>query len=366
MTEPRVLHLDSEHYWRGGQQQAIYLHEGLLRRNIYSEFACKNNSEISKYLSSKNLRSYEFNFSNEFDIVTAYNIALFCSENGVNIIHCHSAHAHSIGLISKYIFNKPLLVSSRRVDFHIQNNKLSRFKYNTDKLSKIICISEAIKKVLIDDGLNDSSLITIHSGIDLNKFDNSSMEIPFEEHNINSDDIVIGTIAAIADHKDYPNLVLAAKKVVEIMPNTKFVALGDGPDREKIEKLISDNQLESKFILAGFKSNVGDYLKMFDIFVLASKTEGLGTSILDAMSVGLPIVASDTGGIPEAVINDYNGYLTQPGDSGLLAKAIIKLINDKNIMDKFGKNSLLKVKEFDINTTIEKNIKLYHEILVQN
>lgn len=360
----KTLHIDTERGWRGGQQQAIYLFESMVKSGFETMFVCRPNSKLTKYLKAKKLPFFELKMSTEFDIVSAYKIAKFCRKNNYNILHLHSGHAQSIGILAKFFYRKLKTISSRRVDFGIKQNFFSKFKYKTKLLDKIVCISGAIKNVLLNDGIDENKLTIIHSGINIKKFDSV---IPLENFkqslNIPKENIVIGTISALVGHKDYPNLLNAAKIVLEKKSNITFCAVGDGKNEKEIKELYKKLKLGENFIFTGYRNDVGQFLKMFDIFVMASKKEGLGTSILDAQAVGLPIVATKTGGIPEIVKNNVNGLLVEPQNFLSLANAIIELIEDKEKRLKLGKTALETVRNFDINITVEKNIGLYKKIL---
>ncbi len=361
-----ILHLDSEASWRGGQQQASYLHSGLIRNGINSYFLCKKGSELSKYFENHKIQYATLPFSSEFDLASSFKIASFARQHNIDVIHCHDSHSHSLGLISKFFYQKPALISTRRVLFNIQKNYLSKKKYSSDKLDRIVCVSNAIKNVMICDGIDESKLTVINDGIDLSKFNNSSSEKLIAEYKIISNSTVIGTIAAFTKEKDYPNLLSAAKMVIASSPRCVFIALGDGDDLEKMQGLAVQYGISENFIFTGFKSNVGDYLKLFDIFVLNSKSEGLGSSILDAMAVGLPIVATNVGGIPEIVEDKFNGLLVESENPESLAKAINNLVNDKYYRQQLGENSLIKVLDFDIDIIVNKYIDLYNSLQKQN
>jgi glycosyltransferase involved in cell wall biosynthesis len=142
-----------------------------------------------------------------------------------------------------------------------------------------------------------------------------------------------------------------------------FIALGNGSLKEEMKSKIENLGLSENLKLVGFKSEIGDYLKLFDIFTLFSSKEGLGTSILDAMSVGLPIVGTNAGGIPEIIINDENGFLVPKKNPEALANAFLQLIESSYLRQKFGNKSLDLVKYFSVGKMIENNLKLYYEIL---
>lgn len=360
----RVLHIDTERGWRGGQQQAAYLFEGMRDRGYHTAFVCKQASKFERYCIEKNLPYMSLGMRSELDVRSAYRIARICKRHQFNILHLHSAHALALGLLARALLSGVKLVAVRRVDFHSKKNLFSATKYRHKYLDKIVCISDAIKDVLIEEGVPADKLLTIHSGVDFGRYRNISLPSDFrQQEGLPKDHIIVGTIAAIAGHKDYPNLLKAARIVLDRHDATTFCAIGDGKDREKIKNLAIDLNLGDRFLFKGHREDIGEFLKSFDIFVLASKLEGMGTSILDAQSVGLPVVASRTGGIPEIITDGFNGILVPPQDELALANAILNLIENKELRRRIGESALENRKEFDISVTVERNIALYQQLL---
>lgn len=362
--ELNIIHIDTEKYWRGGQQQAFYLHKGLIKRDIKSLLICNLNSELKNKCENSNLPFAEISMFGEADLIAAYKISKICRKNKFNILHAHSAHSLSIAIMVKYFCPNVKLIGVRRVDFSVNKNYLSKLKYNSKKIDKIICISEFIKTVLLKDGINSDKLVTVRSGVDINKFNKIKPSKDFREKlDVKSDEILLGSIAAFAGHKDIPNLLRAFKIVSEKLDNVKLCLVGDGKLKDEIKQLIDELYLVKKVILPGYQQNVGEYLKSFDIFVLSSKKEGLGTSIIDALAVGLPVVATRAGGIPELIENNTNGVLVDIKNSNLLAGAIIELASDKNKMTELGNNAKQSAKKFSIDETINKNINEYKKLI---
>ncbi len=360
----KILHIDTERTWRGGQQQAIYLLEGLLKRNFSTALVCQPNSAIANYCAQKGLPYFPIRMRNELDFIAGFRIARLCRKFGFNIIHLHSSHSLSIGLWVKIFLPKLKVIAVRRVDFPVSKNIFSRFKYKTGLLTKIVCVSEGVRDVLLSGGIPESKLVVIHSGVALKKFSQTRRSNDFRKRwRIPTDHVLIGTIAAMVGHKDYPNLLHAAKLVLERHSNVTFCAVGDGPDQKMIFELAQELKLNERFIFADFQKDIGVFLKNFDIFVLASSLEGLGSSILDAQALGLPIVATNTGGIPEAVIDNENGLLVPPRSPEKLAEALEKLIVSPELRKKLGENGKISVKKFSIENTIEKNINLYQRLM---
>lgn len=358
-----VLHIDTEYGWRGGQQQAVYLFEKLLKKGFTSAMVCQPDSALSSYCQEHQLPYFDLRMRGEGDLVAGFRIAKICKENEFNILHLHSAHAVTIGIWAKLFHSTLKLVAVRRVDFHI-NGFFSKLKYDNPYLDKIVCISDKIKEVLLKDRIKSDRLLTIHSGIDTDKFreltDSSNLR---NEMGIPENDVVVGTVAAIVGHKDYPNLLKSANIVLRRKSHVTFCAVGSGSQKERMHELADRLNLGDKFIFAGFREDVGRFLKMFDIFVLASKKEGLGTSILDAQAMGLPVVGTRAGGIPESVHHNVNGLLVPPGNETALAEAIIELIEDEDKRKRLGETARETVEQFDINITVAKNIELYKQLL---
>ncbi|HNX00289.1 MAG TPA: glycosyltransferase family 4 protein [Candidatus Cloacimonadota bacterium] len=362
--EIRVLHVDTERGWRGGQQQAGYLADHMNRMGYQTAIVCHPRSAFRNFARSHKIKHYSIDMNGEMDFIAGLHIGLLAFKNHYNILHLHSGHALAIGLWAK-LFNRRLkLVATRRVDFHLHRSKFSRFKYDNRFLNKIICISDRIKEVLLEDRIPERKLVTIHSGVDIHKFDSVVPPANLKDQfSIPSNNLIIGTVAALVGHKDYPNLITAAKQVIEQRPDVTFIAVGDGNQKRILELMVKSMGLKNHFIFTGFRDDVGSFLKIFDIFVLASHLEGLGTSILDAQAVGLPVIATKTGGIPEAVQHEKNGLLVPPNSATDLANAIIRLCDDEGLRKQLGTRGRETVERFSIENTVEKNIKIYEELL---
>lgn len=359
-----VIHIDTGQGWRGGQQQAAYLFEAMVRADEKTAMVCQPNSPFYHYCCKGSLPVHPIRMRGEFDIIAGARIARIARRMHADILHLHTAHAATIGLWAKLFYPRVKLIAVRRVDFKIGKSFLSRFKYSTSMMNRIVCISQAIYHVMQRCGIAAQKLMVIHSGVALNRYTNVSLPPNFKVSlGIPYDAVVVGTIASMVGHKDYPNFLKAAQRVLQKNDNVYFCAVGDGPQQEKIEALKVALSLGDRFILTGFRTDVGNFLQIFDIFVLASKKEGLGTSVLDAQAVGLPVVGTATGGIPEMLIEDENGFIVPPSNAAVLAEQITTLVTSQELRVAFGKVAAETVKEFDIAHTIEQNRALYHELV---
>nr|MDK2850883.1 hypothetical protein [Candidatus Cloacimonadota bacterium] len=360
----RILHIDAERGWRGGQQQAFYLHEGLCKAGIHSDFVCQKGSMLQQRLKEEDLPYKAIHFLAEIDIIGSKRLANYAKHENINILHAHSSHALSWALGAKIFYPSVKVVASRRVDFHIRKNLLSHRKYMSPRLDAIVAISRHIYDVLLADGIPQSKLHLIHSGIDLQRFTNSQAQKNFRSiWGIPEESLIVGTIAAFVGHKDYPNFIQAAALARQQNPNLHFIAVGSGPKLEQMEQLARDLRLSPGFTFTGNQTEVGSLLKVFDIFVLASQKEGLGTSVLDAMSVGLPVIGTTAGGIPEMIVNLQSGILVPKSNPLALSETILRLAADRDLRARLGKAALERVKLFSKEEMLHKNMDLYQNLL---
>ncbi len=360
----KIIHIDTGREWRGGQQQVFYLHEGLCRRRIRSELWAPIDSPLVAQCRLNGLPYREFQYRGETDLILARQIARYSRYYGVSILHLHTGHAVTIGLLAKLFYPTLKLIASRRVDFSIQRNRISFYKYRSDRLDRIVCISRTIQDVLMKDGIPEEKLITIYSGIDRHRFDTEIPDTELAERiGWQAGGLIIGTIAALTGHKDYPTLIRAARFVIDQVPETRFIAMGEGAERPVIEKMIVQLGLQRSFFLLGHVVQPGSILKCLDIFALSSKKEGLGTAVLDALALGLPVVACRGGGIPEMITHDENGCLTPAQNPRKLAEALLELIRNPKKRQKISGNARSSTEKFDISTTIENNLQLYRQLL---
>jgi glycosyltransferase involved in cell wall biosynthesis len=150
---------------------------------------------------------------------------------------------------------------------------------------------------------------------------------------------------------------------VRQVPDARFVIAGEGELRPALERQIKEHRLEKHVLLAGFRPDVLSVHKAFDLFVMSSVTEGLGTSLLDAMACAKPVVATTAGGIPEVVVDGETGLLVPPRDHHALADAIVRLLNDAGLRARLGEAGLARVRErFTAERMVQDTLRVYGQL----
>ncbi len=367
MKKISVLHLSSERSWRGGEQQIAYLIDELEKLNVVNIVALKKESAFERHCADRNIKYFSLPFRGSFDFRTAQAIKRICWENKTHIIHMHSSKSHSIGVLSTVLGNPIPLVLSRRVDFRPSNSWPTRWKYNHPSIKRILCVSEKIREIMRDYVRDKEKCITVHSGIDTSRvFECPPVNQLRVEFNIPEESIVIGNTSALEDHKDYYTFIdTIASLKHDGIPVTALI-IGTGSLERDLKSYAASKGLDGSIIFTGFRTDIVQLLPCLDVFLMTSKEEGLGTSILDAFLAGVPVVATSAGGIPEMVVHDRTGLLAPVGDSKTLARLVEELIGDAHLRNRIVENARIKVQEFSKQVTAKKTLAVYEEVLASS
>src|SRR5262245_62477342 len=327
------LHIDTARTWRGGQNQVLMTVNGLRSIGQRAALVAHPDGELRRRV-DEGLELIPIAPRTEMDLSAAWRLARVIKRLQPDVIHAHDPHgvamaslALSLGSGSSPSGRPPALVAARRVDFHLKGNSFSRWKHR--QVDCFIAASNAIRAMLVADGVPESKAVTVHEGIDVEHVLPAPPVNGHETFFLPHHAPVVGNVGALVPHKGQRHLIEAAHLVVQQLPDVRFVILGEGDLREHLERLIREHHLEKHVLLPGFRIDVLGCIKGFDLFVMSSVTEGLGTSLLDAMACSKAIVATNAGGIPEVVDDGVTGMLVQPRDHHELATAIVRLICDE-------------------------------------
>lgn len=200
--------------------------------------------------------------------------------------------------------------------------KIGSFIWN--KADGILAISQAVKRSIIEcENAPESRITTIPYYIDLDRFEfaaNDREQTP-------KDEFIIGYVARLSPEKGQRVLLPALKLALEKNENIKLWLVGDGSDRENLKNMARELGIENRVEFLGMRGDIPELLAQMDLFVLSSYNEGLGTVILEAMASGVPVIATEVGGVPEIIKQGENGVMFPVGDVGALAGEISRMIN---------------------------------------
>jgi glycosyltransferase involved in cell wall biosynthesis len=182
-----------------------------------------------------------------------------------------------------------------------------------------------------------------------------------DELGIADDELVVGTVANLVAKKDYPNLLAAAGRVLDGHdgPRVRYVAVGQGPLESEIRERLRVLGFGDRFRLLGYRADATRVMSAFDVFTLASRHEGLPVSLMDALALGLPVVATAVGGVPQAVSDGVEGLLVPPEDPARLADAHLALARDPARREALGAAAQRRSREFDIGRAAKRLGQIY-------
>jgi len=274
----------------------------------------------------------------EFDLHAAWRLRRLVLATTPDVVHVHDPGGVALMALALTIgpaLNpRPLVVASRRVDFHLKRHPFSRWKYG--HVDVFVAVSGVIRDMLIEDGIPADRIEVVHEGANVRAIDSATPVDVREAFSLPSEALVVGNVAALVPHKGQKDLIDAAATVVQQVPHARVVILGEGPLRPALEAQVAALGLERHVLLPGFRGDVLGLQKTFDVFVMSSLTEGMGTAMLDAMACGSAIVGTRAGGIPEAVIHEEAGLLVPPHDPPAMAAAIVRLLGDASLRSALG------------------------------
>jgi glycosyltransferase involved in cell wall biosynthesis len=244
----------------------------------------------------------------------------------IDIVHCHRHRPTVIGTIASIIAGVPYVIShvhglsrTRSIQRYITNWLL--FK----KVKKIIAVSDSVRMDIIrtNRNLEPLKVVTVRNGIDLALIDNVSITRKEARLRlgIQGNEIVFGTVGRLTKTKGQIYLLDAYAKISNEIPHSRLVIVGKGPLSKELNKQADDLGISSQVLFTGYRTDVRELLKGFDVFVLPSIAEGLSIALLEAMASRLPVIASNVGGIPE-VVDCNSGFLFPSKNSNAIAEAM--------------------------------------------
>ncbi|MGQ9810413.1 MAG: glycosyltransferase family 4 protein [bacterium] len=343
----RILEVNTEKGWRGGERQTLYTLEALRGKGVEVDLLClRDNPLHQRALSTLFTKSTKVNhriektscsdMEKEIPGRTSCNIHcvrsnfrafLFLLRHGkhYDLIHCQTARAQTLAVITKPFHSKPI-VYTRRVDFR-PKGLATKLKYRlTDK---VVAISEKIKMVLSEAGFKPLDEIEVISSAvkerDLNGQRAANLKQAINAVNKK----IIATMGALVGHKDPFTMLEAIRILSQKRDDFIFLHFGDGRLKVEMEKRIKQYGLSDKYILVGFEEDAEDFFLIIDVFVMSSKEEGLGSTVLDAFLYRVPVVSTDAGGLREIVSS--RGILCSVGDPASLARGIESILDNTEL-----------------------------------
>lgn len=378
MSKIKVLHITQATI--GGTLEYLKLFFTHINKDEYEVYlACPSYGPMKKEIENIGVKVYPLEMAREIslkdDLSSFIEMKRLIKKVSPDIVHLHSSKAGVLGKLASYLNRTPCIYNAHGWSFsmNVSDKKKKVYslieKYTSLFCDKIVNISEYEHNLAKQYNIaSDKKMITIYNGIDIEKYKNikyCKQDILKELH-IPNNSFVVGMVARISEQKDPVKFIEVAKEVCKVIDNAYFVLVGDGELRQIVENLIKKYGLEDRVKITGWVNDVNKYISIFDVAILTSRWEGFGLVLTEYMAASKPIIASNVGGIPELIENDYNGILVNVEDIRHFTEAIIDINNNKEKKSIYVKNSTKILKEkFNIKTVINKHDVLYRKLIIK-
>jgi glycosyltransferase involved in cell wall biosynthesis len=358
------LHLHTAPAWRGGHDQVLYTVMGLRSLGHRAELVAHPDGELQRH-AREGLDLIPLAAERDMDFRAGMRLARVLRRMPPDILHAHDPLA--VGMASVAIsFNSklppPRLVATRRADVRVKQNAFSRWKHG--QVDAFICTSDATRARVVAEGVPEAQVFTVHEGIDLGRVDAAHVIDVRTELLLPHGAPLIAAVGALVPHKGHSTLIDAMRFVLPQVPDARLVILGEGELHITLDTQVRQLGLESHVRLAGLRPDVLSVLKGADVFVVPATHEGIGTSLLEAMACGLPVVASFTNGISEVIRDEWNGLVVESRNQRALADGLVALLRDAKKRQRFGAANRARVEaHFNADRMVRDTLAVYRLVM---
>ncbi len=303
------------------------------------------------------------------DVVAILRLERLLIKHRADIIHCHGFKAGLIGRIAALLARCDCIYTMHNflpMDMGRRGRKIVAWieKLLSRKTKNVIVVSKALEKEASQTlGIDKSKIRVIYNGVSFPYVLRPQQDMR-AKWGIDREDKIVGTVARLIPSKGIDVLLDAVPLVLDKYPQTRFMIVGDGPAMSTLKSKAEALNCSKNIIFTGYSEYIWYYYEAFDVFVLPSLSEGLGISLLEAMIMGKPVIASSVGGIREIVKHELNGYLVTPGDSQELANAIIYFLSNPSQAQEYAQRGEKEIKnKFDLETMIRETSRIIYEAM---
>jgi sugar transferase (PEP-CTERM/EpsH1 system associated) len=367
-----IMHLASNPEWAGAEVHLATLADSLKNDNrVEISVTVFHNGKLVDYLKGRGIRVNVVPLKWLFDVTSIFKVARLLKENDIGVIHTHGYKANFIGALASLLHKKTKCIRTEHglTEPFSGFNKAKMNLYETlDYLvgrlltKRIISVSDDIKNNIANK-YPKATMTTIHNGIMMDSGLKKDIKSMKKDLSIPENIFVIGMVGRLALVKGHEHFINAAKLILQKRQDVRFLIIGDGPLRQALEQKVT-GKLNNYIKLTGFRDDVKDLTNILDIVVFSSLSEGIPYTLLEAMSLGKPVVATRVGGLVEVISSGKNGLLVNSQDEKDIAEKCLYLLENKEIMQRLGGEGRKTIKEnFLVDKMKEETIRIYEEVM---
>jgi len=305
-------------------------------------------------------------YSSKYSLAPLNKLRKYIKENKIDIIHCHLFRSTVFGYLLKRLYfpRIKLIVHEHGRIFsknYIYPKLLQLFNPSIDAF---IAVSQTtIRHLQTKSKIPSEKIHLLYNFVDLDKFSvdklNSTKQSSRHKYNVPNDAFVFGFAGRFIERKGWREFIQAAKIINQEYPNIHFIIVGDGVDKEELQSLITNIP---KVHYLGYYSDMPSYYRMLDCFVIPSHWEPMGITEIEALAMGVPVIASNVEALNEIIQDNKNGLLFEAKNAEDLAQSMLKLCQDINLQNSLKINGLKDSKNYSLKSYISKLNLIYAKI----
>jgi glycosyltransferase involved in cell wall biosynthesis len=358
----RVLYVDLEREWRGGQSQALLTLSGLIERGHEIELLAAQDSPLAKRAAEAGIKVHQVARFGLRGWAARAMRSLIVRER-FELVHLNEPHALTAAWMARAHKRVPLLLS-RRIGFPLQKNAVSQARYRA--VAWFVANSKDVAQSLIDSGIAAERISIVNEGVEI--FPMRTLEQRNSARKcwgVRENEFLFGCVSVFAPEKGQRHLLEALPLVRSLHPEARLLLAGDGACRAELESLTRKLGQTEAVLFPGFVNNVEQVYAALDAFVFPSEFEGLGTALQAAMAAGLPCISTKRGALGEVVAKERTALVTEP-DGKEFAAMMLRLINDEVLRNKLSEAGRREVEQrFSAGRMVENTIRVYEDVLLK-
>jgi glycosyltransferase involved in cell wall biosynthesis len=353
----KVLLVDLETEWRGGQNQALLLLKGLQARGHSAELVAPVGAALQQRASAAGIRVHavERLF---LRARAAAQLRRLTKEQDCSLVHVNEPHALTAAWLARTHRRIPLLVS-RRVGYPISRNRFARMRY--DAAARIIAISRWSAERVIHSGIPENKLAVVYEGIEIPARPSGEQRAEARSRwGVPADAPLLGCVGVLSPDKGQEWLIRTLAELRKKFPSARLLLAGDGPCRERLQRLAEQVGIADAVIFAGFITDVDNVYAALDVFLLPSFFEALSNALMSAMAYAIPSIAFNLGGPAEIIEDGRSGLLVEPANVEALRAAIANVFENPALANSLGEKGRHRIEQnFSASKMVEGMIRVY-------
>lgn len=341
----KIVHVNTARGYRGGERQTELLIRGLASRGVRQALVARRAGALAERVRGIGIDVRE---------VDGNPVSVARAARDASLIHVHEGRSVYAAYLRSLLSGTPYVIT-RRVNNPIRDHWLAHRAYR--RASCVAAVAPQVADVVraYDSAISLTVVHSASSGLRVDAAASAAIREQFRGK------LVAGHVGALDNRQKGQEFILAvARELEHTHPDVQFVLVGGGDDEAMLKAAAAGL---ANVTFTGFVDNVGDYLAAFDVFILPSNREGIGSILLDAMEQRLPVVASRVGGVPDIVHHGENGLLIDPASPAQLRDAILKLKADPALRRAYGERGRAFANDFTADVMWRKYFALYESVL---